>query len=70
MLITEMVTINGNEFRHNYSDEGYYIRRNDGKKFADALDIIEAEWTYTESDEKIPEPEPLPEEIEVLINAE
>ena len=61
MLVTETVQIGSREFVHNYSDEGFYIiRRNDGVKFADAMDLPEAEWTYTETDEKIPLP-PEPE---------
>lgn len=67
MLITETVTINDRQFRHNYSDAGFFIIRNDGQEFEDAYDIMEVDWTYTESDRKIPEP---PEEIEVLENAE
>lgn len=53
MLITENIILNGKEFRHNYSDAGFYIVRNDGVKYSDAIDILEAEYTYSETDEEI-----------------
>ena len=55
MLINEIIVLDGREFRHNYSNEGYYIVRNDDVKYIDAIDILESSYTYTESDEKIPE---------------
>lgn len=58
MLVTEIIVLNNKKYRHNYSNEGYYIIRNDGEKYRDAIDILESTYTYTESDEKIPEPQP------------
>lgn len=57
MLITETITLNGKEFVHNYSDNGHYIIREDGKKFVDAIDVIDSGHTYTESEEIIPQEE-------------
>lgn len=53
MLITEIKEVNGHTFRHNYSDAGMFILRNDGVKYHEAYDVMESEWTYTETDEKI-----------------
>ena len=46
MLIKEVVTINGIEFNHTYSDAGFYIER-------DAIDPIDIEREYIETDRKI-----------------
>ena len=53
MLHTEMETIRGRQFRHNWSDE-FTIIRNDGVEYVEAYDVSEAEWTYTESDKQKP----------------
>lgn len=52
MLIKEVVTINGTEFNHTYSDAGFYIER-DGVEYSDAIDPIDIEREYVETDEKI-----------------
>lgn len=54
MLITEEIEIDGRMFKHNYSDDNHYIIREDGVKFADAIDVIDTMHTYTESDEEMP----------------
>lgn len=62
MIRTEIVTINGTEFRRTYSDENFMIER-DGVKYGEAIDPIGFEdRVYTETDIKIEEPE-LPEEL-------
>jgi len=53
MLVTEEKIIGNRTFIHNYSDSGYFIIREDGVKFIDAMDIPEQSHTYTESDELI-----------------
>ena len=52
MLIKEVVTINETEFAHTYSDAGFYIER-DGVEYSDAIDPIDIEREYVETDEKI-----------------
>ena len=52
MLIKEVVTINGTEFNHTYSDAGFYIER-DGVQYSDAIDPIDIEREYIETDKKI-----------------
>lgn len=52
MLIKEIVTINGIEFNHTYSDAGFYIER-DGVEYSDAIDPIDIEREYIETDRKI-----------------
>ena len=49
MLITEEIEIDGRMFKHNYSDINHYIIREDGVKFADAIDVIDTKHVYTES---------------------
>lgn len=52
MIKTEIETINGVEYAHTYSDEGYYIER-EGVKYSDAVDPVESGRVYTETTEKI-----------------
>lgn len=52
MLIKEVVTINETEFNHTYSDVGFYIER-DGVEYSDAIDPIDIEREYVETDNKI-----------------
>lgn len=52
MLIKEVVTINEIEFNHAYSDAGFYIER-DGVEYSDAIDPIDIEREYIETDRKI-----------------
>ena len=42
MIITENVTINDVQYKYTKSSLGYYIQRNDGKKFIDAYDKIDS----------------------------
>lgn len=57
MLITEEIEIDGRMFKHNYSDINHYIIREDGVKFADAIDVIDTTHIYTESSEEMAKPE-------------
>lgn len=42
-----------------YSDEDFYIRQEEtGNIYEEAIDVVPLRYTYTETDEKIPEPEP------------
>ena len=42
-----------------YSDENFYIRQEEtGFIYEEAIDVYPVRYTYTETDEKIPEPEP------------
>ena len=44
----------GVDLFRNYSDEGLYILQNEtGVKYAEAIDIEGAPYTYSETDEKI-----------------
>lgn len=54
MLVTETVKLNERTFIHNYSDANMYIIRNDGVMFADAYDLPEKNYTYTESTKELP----------------
>jgi hypothetical protein len=48
----------GVKLYRNYSDEGYYIIQNEtGIKYEEAIDVEDAPYTYTETDEKIEIPE-------------
>ena len=54
-----------------YSDEGFWIIRNDGERFAEAIDAEGHAYTYTESDEPVEVPsEEVPEEPPVEIPVE
>lgn len=59
MLKTEPITINGKQYRHNFSDNGFRIRKvGTNEIYDDALDIPENTATYEETEELIPEVEP------------
>lgn len=52
MVKSEIIEINGTQYRTTYSDSGYYIER-DGMRFSEAIDVIGADFVYTETDVKI-----------------
>ena len=54
MVKSEVIEINGTQYRKTYSDSGYYIER-DGMRFSEAVDFIGADFVYTETDVKIEE---------------
>lgn len=41
------------EYIRTYSDEHYKIRRNDGEIYYEAIDLINSEYSYEETDELI-----------------
>lgn len=47
MIYTEIVTINGKQFVHTYSDTYTLLR--DGAEYDDAMDPVDSGRTYTES---------------------
>lgn len=56
MIKTEIITINGKEYVHTYSDRNMQIRQNDtGAMYDDAIDPVDSGRTYTETDEPIAE---------------
>ena len=52
MVKSEVIEINGTQYRKTYSDSGYYIER-DGMQFSEAIDFLGADFVYTETDVKI-----------------
>ena len=52
MVKSEVIEMNGTQYRKTYSDSGYYIER-DGMRFSEAIDVIGADFVYTETDVKI-----------------
>ena len=52
MVKSEVIEINGTQYRRTYSDSGYYIER-DGMRFSEAIDFLGADFVYTETDTKI-----------------
>ncbi len=57
MIIPVELTINGRLFIKQYSDLGYKLER-DGARYADAIDPVEFDRKYTETDEPIEPIEP------------
>lgn len=50
MIITEMININGQEFRKTYSNSNYMIRKvGTDKMYCEAIDILTADYTYEET---------------------
>lgn len=54
MVVQTIKVINGNPFIYHYSDAGFYIER-DGVLYADAIDLPQFEYRYTETDEPLPD---------------
>ena len=52
MIKTEIITINNVQFQRTWSDANYLIER-DGAKYSEAVDPIDIERTYTETNEPI-----------------
>lgn len=53
----------GQTFLYTKSDSGYKIRQTEtGRVYTDALDIADAEFTYTETDDPIDPDQAVPEE--------
>ena len=52
MIKTETLTINGKSFIRTYSSSGYMIER-DGIRYSEAIDPVEFNRVYTETDEPI-----------------
>lgn len=52
MVITETVVINNIEYLHTYSSSGFTIER-DGVEYGDAIDPIDSDRIYTETQNKI-----------------
>ena len=52
MIKTEIITINNVQFQKTWSDANYLIER-DGAKYSEAVDPIDIERTYTETNELI-----------------
>ena len=52
MVKSEVIEINGKQYRRTYSDSGYYIER-DGMQFSEAVDFLGADFVYTETNIKI-----------------
>jgi hypothetical protein len=58
MIVTEyfMTRKDGVVLNRTYSDAGFYILQNEtGIKYSEAVDVEGAPYTYTETDELIPE---------------
>lgn len=41
------------EYIRTFSDEHYKIKRNDGEIYYEAIDLVNSEYSYEETDEKI-----------------
>ena len=52
MIKTEYMTINGKAFIRTFSDSGYMVER-DGVRYSEAIDPVEFNRQYTETDETI-----------------
>ena len=54
MIITEIIEIDGTQFRRTYSDDNRYVVR-EGVSYDEAIDPMEYPREYTEGDKKSPE---------------
>ena len=64
MIIQTTKEINGVVYAYTYSDSGFMIER-DGAEYAEAVDVTDAPYTYTETETKIPE-DGAPEDADAL----
>ena len=67
MVKSEVIEMNGTQYRKTYSDSGYYIER-DGMQFSEAIDFLGTDFVYTETNIKIDE-EPSEQSIEERLTA-
>ena len=49
MIKTELIVVNGRQFRRTWSDAGFMIER-DGAMYSDAVDPVEFDRVYMETD--------------------
>ena len=70
MIITENLTIDGRQFVKRYSDSGVKIQRQDGLLFEDAVDPVDQNRTYTETDIPIDSDGTAEEVLNVLLGGE
>lgn len=54
MIIKETINIRGTDYIRHYSDLGKYIER-DGVRYSEAIDPIDSEREYTESEHDLEE---------------
>ena len=54
MVVQTIKVINGTPFIYHYSDAGFYIERA-GVLYADAYDLPQFDYTYTESNVELPQ---------------
>ena len=52
MIISEIITINNEQYLHTYSSTGFTIER-DGEEYSDAIDPIDSGRIYIETNNKI-----------------
>ena len=64
MIIQTTKEINGVMYAYTYSDSGFMIER-DGVEYSEAVDVTDAPYTYTETENKIPE-DGAPEDADAL----
>lgn len=54
MIVTEIVKYGKREFIRTYSDNGYIIRKKGtDEKYSEAIDVLDSDFEYVETDEKI-----------------
>ena len=54
MIKTENIVINDTTFKRTYSDENYYIQKVGTEEiYSEAIDILDKNYEYFETDEKI-----------------
>ena len=62
MILTEYLN-EGTLIKH-YSDSGFMLLQNEtGAKYAEPIDLVPCQYTYSETDESIEEPEEMSEDI-------
>lgn len=61
MIITEIVKLNRKSYRKQYSDSGFYLLRN-AVLYTEAIDPIDSDRVYTETDIEIPKEPDTPEQ--------
>ena len=73
MIIKEeyMTRADGVKLFRNYSDEGKLLIQNEtGIKYAEAIDVENAPYTYTESDEDVPQELSAEEALNIILGGE
>ena len=56
MIVSKNITFRNKEFKRTYSDKGLIIQKvGTDERYSEAIDVLDSEYEYVETDEKVAE---------------